>query len=165
MKFSVRDYESGGNPKEPLIPSKQDQDLARRGKVVLLDAFRHQADADRMHARLLLEVGDNRHEVELPMSTARLLLTALENMAEGRAITLTPQDAEVSTQVAADILNVSRPFVVKLVEDGHIPCRRVGSHRRLRMADVLVQKHAMESEFEQAARELTEISQELGGYD
>src|SRR5690625_4229390 len=110
MKFSVRDYESGGNPKEPLIPSEQDQDLARRGKVVLLDAFRHQTDAEKMHARLLLEVGDNRHEVELPMSTARLLLTALENMAEGRAVTLTPHDAEVSTQVAADILNVSRPF-------------------------------------------------------
>ena len=106
-----------------------------------------------------------RREIELPEATARLMLTILDNMAEGRPISLTPHDAEVSTQVAADILNVSRPFVIKLVDNGTLPCRRVGTHRRLRMADVLAHKRTMEAEFEAAARELSEIGQELGGYD
>lgn len=148
-----------------LVPSAEDQELARRGKVVLLDAFRRHAATGEVTARLSLDDGDGHHDVELPTSTARLLLRVLEYMGEGRAISLTPQDAEVSTQVAADILNVSRPFVVKLVESGEMPCRRVGTHRRLRMTDVLAKKQDMEAEYEQAARDLTAIGQELGGYD
>ncbi|MDT0619912.1 excisionase family DNA-binding protein [Salinisphaera sp. P385] len=149
---------------EPLVPSEADRELAHRGKVVLMDAFRHQDNAQGVRSRLVIEDGETQ-DIELPPSTARLLLTILDHMAEGRSISLTPYDAEVSTQVAADILNVSRPFVIKLVEDGTIPCRRVGSHRRLRMADVVAHKHVMEAEFEQAARRLTELGQELGGYD
>lgn len=152
-------------PDEPYVPSAQDQELARRGKVVLLDAFRHQGDAGGVKARLVFDDEGERREIELPEATARLMLTILDNMAEGRPISLTPHDAEVSTQVAADILNVSRPFVIKLVDNGTLPCRRVGTHRRLRMADVLAHKRTMESEFEAAARELSEIGQELGGYD
>lgn len=165
MNASAHSRGHNGSGSDTLIPTEQDQLLAQRGKVVLLEAFRRKARGGQVHARLMLDDGAEHHEVELPASTARLLLRVLEYMGEGRAISLTPQDAEVSTQVAADILNVSRPFVVKLVENGELPCRRVGTHRRLRMDDVLAKKQKMEVEFERAARELTEIGQELGGYD
>lgn len=163
MNASASNHDPGGVG-DTLIPSEHDRQLAQRGKVVLLEAFRRSAREGQVNARLVIDDGAHQ-EVELPVSTARLLLRVLEYMGEGRAISLTPQDAEVSTQVAADILNVSRPFVVKLVESGEIPCRRVGTHRRLRMADVQAKKQAMEAEYEEAARDLTEIGQELGGYD
>lgn len=165
MSTSAHTRDPRSYPGDMLIPSEQDRLLAERGKVVLLDAFRRQSRSEPLNARLVINRGREQHEVELPASTARLLLRVLEYMGEGRAISLMPQDAEVSTQVAADILNVSRPFVVKLVENGQIPCRRVGTHRRLRMTDVLAKKQDMEADYEQAARELTEIGQELGGYD
>ncbi|MEM6965339.1 MAG: helix-turn-helix domain-containing protein, partial [Bacteroidota bacterium] len=61
----------------------------------------------------------------------------ISNMAQGKSTTLMPSDAEITTQQAAEILNVSRPHVIKLLETGKIPFRKVGSHRRILLQDVL----------------------------
>ena len=66
-----------------------------------------------------------------------LLFEILDNMAMGKSITLIPSEAEVSTQQAADMLNVSRPHLVKLLEKGEIPFKKVGSHRRIQLKDLI----------------------------
>jgi len=75
--------------------------------------------------------------VTIPLKALKLLTSILSNMAEGKSIALMPTDAEISTQQAAEILNVSRPHVIKLLEKGEIPYKKVGSHRRILLQDIL----------------------------
>jgi excisionase family DNA binding protein len=75
--------------------------------------------------------------VSIPLKALKLLTSILSNMAEGKSIALMPTDAEISTQQAAEILNVSRPHVIKLLEKGDIPYKKVGSHRRILLQDIL----------------------------
>lgn len=78
--------------------------------------------------------------IELPAGAVDLLMDILEAMAAGKGITIIPENAELTTVEAAEILNVSRPFFIKLLEDGVIPHRKVGKHRRVRMEDVMAYK-------------------------
>lgn len=79
---------------------------------------------------------------------------------------LIPIHAELTTQEAADILNVSRPFLIKLIESSEIPCRKVGRHRRIRFEDLMNYKQQIDSARMQALDELASQAQELNmGYD
>lgn len=101
----------------------------------------------------------------LPAAAFRLLHDILTKMAEGRAIALVPYDAELTTQQAADLLNVSRPFVVSQLEKGAIPYRKVGSHRRIQFIDLMAFKQSTERQRQEALAELVEDAEELGmGY-
>ena len=75
--------------------------------------------------------------MEIPPKAFSLLYDILSNMALGKSITLIPSDTEISTQQAADILNVSRPHIVKLLEDGMISYKKVGAHRRIQLKDLM----------------------------
>jgi excisionase family DNA binding protein len=82
-----------------------------------------------------------------------------------RTVTISPNNAEMTTQEAADILNVSRPYLIKLLESGEIPHTKTGSHRRIKVKDVMAYKDKKESQRSQALRELTDIMQEYGLFD
>ncbi len=75
--------------------------------------------------------------ISIPLKALKLFTSILSNMAEGKSIALLPTDAEISTQQAAEILNVSRPHIIKLLEKGNIPYKKVGSHRRILLQDIL----------------------------
>ena len=100
--------------------------------------------------------------VELPAEARALLLRILGHMANGDAVTVVPVAAEVTAQQAAEILGVSRPFVIRLVDEGKLPCRLVGTHRRIPLADLLVFKQANRAERRAIAAQLTAEAQELG---
>ena len=111
-----------------------------------------QATAAEAAARLMLDqngdepirhfITDSRQEepIELPAAAVAVLSDALKFMSRGHGLTLFPRLAEVTTMEAADILNVSRPYVIKLLEEGEIPYRLVGRHRRIRLGDLLAYK-------------------------
>ena len=112
---------------------------------------------------LILSVasGHARETVELPPSVGALLLDILEDMAAGRTVAVLRNDAELTTQQAADYLNVSRPFLVGLLEAGDVPFRKVGTHRRVRFEDLRRYKGMTDAARRGALDELAAAAQEL----
>ena len=104
-------------------------------------------------------------DIILPASVLRLLKDILAEMAQGHAVALLPVQAELTTQQAADLLNVSRPYLIRLLEDSKIPFRLVGKHRRVRFDDLLAYQRKDDEDRRRVADELTADAQELGmGY-
>jgi len=103
---------------------------------------------------------DKEQPIELPPGAALLLMDILEAMAAGRGITLIPENAELTTVQAADVLNVSRPFLIKLLEEKALPCRKVGAHRRIRMEDVMAYKARIDADREAVLDQLVAEAQE-----
>ncbi|MBI2074138.1 MAG: helix-turn-helix domain-containing protein [Gemmatimonadetes bacterium] len=103
--------------------------------------------------------------VTIPAPAFELLLEVLGPMANGNAVTIVPVHAELTTQQAADALNVSRPFLIQLLEPGAIPHRKVGTHRRVRFADLMEYKRQDETRRRAVMDELTSEAQQHGlGY-
>ena len=103
--------------------------------------------------------------LKVPVSVLRVLSAVLEEMAQGHAVVVTPVREELTTQEAAELLNVSRPFVCKLLDEGAIPHRKVGRHRRVLRADLLDYRRQTTAVREAVLDELTAQAQELGmGY-
>lgn len=98
--------------------------------------------------------------IELPAGALALLIEILEAMAAGRGVTLLLEKAELSTVEAADALNVSRPFLIKLLNEGALPYRKVGKHRRVRREDVMNYKMKIDREREAALDRLVADAQE-----
>jgi excisionase family DNA binding protein len=110
-------------------------------------------------------LGSNGECIDLPDSALEALRVIIEAMAEGRSITLVPHGKELTSQEAADILHVSRPHLIKLLERGRLPFHLVGTHRRIKIEDVLTFRDRRDAERDAALRELTRLSEELpGGY-
>ena len=137
-----------------LPPSPRDAVIARSAGQVLS----HYAG---MAEPLKLRVRDSGQEqpVELPAGAVDLLMHVLEAMAAGQGVTLIPEGAELTTVQAANVLNVSRPFLIKLLDQKVIPHRKVGKHRRVRMEDIVAYKEAIDREREQVLGQLTREAQ------
>jgi excisionase family DNA binding protein len=98
----------------------------------------------------------------LPRQAVSLLAYVLSQAAAGRGVSVMPSHAELTTQQAADLLNVSRPYLIGLLETDTIPFRLVGRHRRIRWDDLMAYKRKTEAQGRAAADELAELGQELG---
>ena len=99
-------------------------------------------------------------DVDLPPVVARLMLDPLESIGKGDAVTLVPSGAALSTQQAADMLDVSRPFLVKLLESKEIPHHKIATHRRVRAEDLLAYKHRRDRTRTAARTRLARLTQE-----
>lgn len=138
-------------------PSEQDELVELREQLARIAAQRKPP--------LAKLVSPDGIEVEVPASAFAALQAVVHDMAQGLTITLIPHDKELTTKEAADILNVSRPFLVKLLDRGDLPYHRVGTHRRLNVEDVLAYRELRAARRRDKLRELTELSQHLeGGY-
>ncbi len=116
--------------------------------------------------RIHFEGGDQAGEdVTLPLPAARLLNDVLAEMVHGHAVTVLPVRAELTSQRAADLLNVSRPYLIGLLEEGKIPFRLVGQHRRVRLDHFMAYKRKDDAARRRISDELTADAPELGmGY-
>ncbi len=113
---------------------------------------------------VVLPKGRDREPVEVPESVVRVLAEALEHARRGEQVRVVADDEEITTQQAADLLNVSRPYLVGLVDRGEIPSRKVGVRRRLKLADVLLYRDVDQARRLEAVRTLAAEAQELGIY-
>jgi excisionase family DNA binding protein len=141
---------------EPVAPTEAEAEVAgesaaRLGRIV------------RPNRSLSISVPSEGQEmIELPAAAAALLLRLLTEMAQGHAMTLIPFHAELTTQNAADLLGVSRPFIIKQLDDNKIPHRMVGKHRRILFRDLMAYKRAMDTARHKALDDLAAESQKLG---
>jgi excisionase family DNA binding protein len=141
-------------PLPPTLPSAEDARLAAEAGPRLAAAI---GGAGPAAPRIM--VGED--AVELPAVALRMLADILAQLADGKAVTVVPYDAELTTQQAADFLNISRPYVVTLLERGELPYRKVGTHRRVLFKDLLAYQGRSRIARAAALDELTAEAQEL----
>ena len=147
---------------ETVAPSEADALLARESSRRLATRKLGRKSSIRIQ---VLDDGEEAETVSVPASALRLFFHLLTEMAQGNAVTLIPTHAELTTQQAADLLNVSRPYVVKLLDEGRIPSRTVGKYRRVRFDDLMAFKRKDDDARAKVLDQLTTEAQELGmGY-
>lgn len=142
----------------PMTVCASQQD---RGEIEQIEQLLSNADSNN-YPKL---VDSHGREIPLPDSVCEALKQVVKAMALGQAITLVPTDYELTTQKAADLLNVSRPYLVKLLEQNEIPCVMVGTHRRVKFQELMDYKQKRDSTRRQSLNDLTEFLQEEGFYD
>jgi excisionase family DNA binding protein len=135
----------------PMLPSPADQELANLASRTL-------ARAKPGELRVQVDGGEM---LRLPKAVTTLLYHLLTEMAQGNAVTLIPIHAELTTQEAADYLNVSRPYLIRLLERGRIQFHMVGAHRRVKFSDLQAYRNAAEEARQRAMVELASQAQEL----
>ncbi|MEU3945110.1 helix-turn-helix domain-containing protein [Streptomyces sp. NPDC029526] len=114
--------------------------------------------------RVTVQDGGDREPLELPREVVELFASLLAHLGAGRGVSIVPSDAELTTQQAADMLNVSRPFLIGLLEAGEIEYRTVGTHRRITASSLLEYQREDDRRRRLMADELTQLGQEMGKF-
>lgn len=143
------------------LPAQGEIEAAVRGQRELAAYLSTKMETQKISIQ---DAGNNIHQIELPTSSLMLLMSILGELAAGNAVQVLPVHAELTTQEAANILNVSRPHMVKLLEDGKLPFHKTGRHRRVLLADLMKYKDQRDSESHKAMQELADHSQGFGFY-
>lgn len=142
----------------PALPTESEADLARKSSRLLAACIGNGPTAR-------LRVINGNDEIVVPVYALKLLVDILAQMGEGRGVTVLPIKAELTTQQAANLLNVSRPYLISLLERGELNFRKIGKHRRILLEDLLVYQQEMRKKQVAALEELAKQAQELGmGY-
>jgi len=141
-----------------LSPTPSDAELAKVSSRAIAELVAHQSEGD---IRLVAKLGTKETEIAIPLSAVQLLGALLTEFAKGNAVTMFPVHAELTTQQASDLLGVSRPFMVDQLEKGELPFRKVGTHRRVLLKDLMEYKQSMDRKRHEALDELAAQAQEL----
>jgi excisionase family DNA binding protein len=160
---------------EPVTPSQADTQLAQESNRRLSKLLRAREEYVRLRVPpageeewVLSPKRRQEETITVPTLAIHLLANILTEMAKGNAVRLVPVHAELTTQQAADLLNVSRPYLIELLEKGAIPFRKVGkagTHRRVLLHDLMAYKQKTDQDRVKALEELSALDQELGlGY-
>lgn len=150
-------------PNPVTLPEESEVRAAMRSQRELAAFLATGQDTQRIQ---FFDAKDQAHQIELPTSALRLLVDVLSELAEGNAVKVVPVHAELTTQEAADLLNVSRPHLVSLLEGGGLPFHKTGKHRRVRFEDLMVYKTRRDEASAAAMAELAAQAQELKlGYE
>lgn len=144
-------------PPISFIPSENDAKLAKKSREILARRLSSTSPFDLRSISRLKE-----RSIKIPAQAAHLLVQILDEMSRGNAVKLIPVHAELTTQEAADLLNVSRPTLIRLLDEGKIEFHKVGTHRRVRLKSALAYKRQIDAERKSALAELAAYDQELG---
>jgi excisionase family DNA binding protein len=144
-----------------IDPADVDAQAADRAARRLRDYLESHPDEDLIEA--LGEVGDD-DALVIPRPTAVMLAQVLDALGHGQGVVILPKEVELTTQQAAEMLNVSRPYLIRLLESGQISYRKVGRHRRVTYEALMKYKRQDDLERRAAADDLADLSQELGLY-
>lgn len=141
-------------------PSKTEQKVAMASYSALA-AMLEQMNAEETE----IEIEETKEKIKIPLRALKLLGDILKAMSQGKPISIVPVAIEVTTQKAAEILGCSRPFLVKLLEDGKIEYTKVGKHRRLKFEDVLKYRQSMKAQQKKNIIDIMNADEETGLYD
>lgn len=147
-----------------IIPSVADTQLSQISSEALTSSFqRASISAQKIK---LVDSNGNEKVIDIPLVACQLLADILEQMAEGKAVSLISMNAEINIQEAANLLNVSSGYMLGLLKSGAIPYRQIGKHYRLQLEDVIKYKNWINNERSKALDELVDQAQELQmGYE
>ncbi|MFV0339178.1 MAG: helix-turn-helix domain-containing protein [Parachlamydiaceae bacterium] len=141
---------------EPVLPDSRDIELATRSSQKLAALFAKKKENEPVAIHI-----DDSDKIVLPFGAIKLLIELLSQMASGNAVTMIPIHKSLTTQEAADLLNVSRPYLIKLLEQGKIPFEKVGSHRRIKAEDLFKYHSALAQDKKSALDELSQQTKDL----
>jgi excisionase family DNA binding protein len=139
--------------------------ISAKNEEAAVEAFGEALRVVRPHARLIAPDGK---EIPIPSAIYKVLEQVIPLLLSDNAVSIVPVATLLTTQEAADLLNVSRPYLIKLLDQGKIKFERSkepGSHRKIRFVDLMEYKHKIDMERRKLVRKLTEMSQEAGFYD
>ncbi|MGP4015232.1 helix-turn-helix domain-containing protein [Saccharopolyspora sp. 5N708] len=147
---------------DPIQPDQGDVSVADEALHHIRDYLDRRSDNGAVH--LVVDDEHGREELVVPRGAVELLARILAHMAAGKGVSVVPTNADLTTQQAAELLHVSRPFLINLLEAGEIEYRMVGTHRRVRADSLLDYMRRDDRRRRAAADELTALTQEMGLY-